>query len=121
MAFISKNCYYLIVFLNPLTSSPILPHPLSSGNHQNALCILNSVSVLLVCLVCFLIYFHFLEDFIYLFLERQGGKEKERERNINVWLPLVRPQQGTWPAAQASALTGNQTGDPLVHSPHSIH
>ena len=28
------------------------------------------------------------EDFIYLFLERREGREKERERNINVWLPL---------------------------------
>ena len=25
-------------------------------------------------------------------------REKEREKNINVWLPLVCPQLGTWPA-----------------------
>ena len=30
----------------------------------------------------------------YLFLERKEGKEKERERNINVWLPLARPPLG---------------------------
>ena len=30
------------------------------------------------------------------------------------WLPLVRPQLGTWLTTQARALTGNQTGDPLV-------
>ena len=43
--------------------------------------------------------------------------EKERERNINVWLPLVYPLLGTWPATQACALTGNWTHDPL----RSIH
>ena len=55
----------------------------------------------------------FKKDFIYLFLER--GKEGEKERNINVWLPLMRSLLGTWPTTQACALTGNQTGDPLVH------
>ena len=52
--------------------------------------------------------------FIY-FLERMEGREKQRERKINVWLPLVHPLLGTWPATQACALNGNQTGDPLVH------
>ena len=33
--------------------------------------------------------FYFLKDFIYLFLERGEGREKERRRNINVWLPLA--------------------------------
>ena len=37
------------------------------------------------------------------------------EKNIKVWLPLVHPQVGTWPATQACALTGNRTSDPLVH------
>ena len=31
-----------------------------------------------------------------LFISRERGKEGERERNINVWLPLERPQLGTW-------------------------
>ena len=35
--------------------------------------------------------FFFWKDFIYLFLERWERKEKERERNINVWLPHVPP------------------------------
>ena len=52
---------------------------------------------------------------INLFLERGEGKEKERERNVNVWLPLTLLLLGTWPTTQACALTGNQTGDPLVH------
>ena len=56
--------------------------------------------------------------FIYfLFSDRGEGREKEAERNINVWLPLVRSLLGTWPATQACALTGNRTGDPLVRSP----
>ena len=55
----------------------------------------------------------FFKDFIYLFLER--GTEGERERNINVWLPFTCPLLGTWPATQARALTGNRTGNPLVH------
>ena len=29
------------------------------------------------------------KDCIYLFLERREGREKERERQINVWLPLM--------------------------------
>ena len=52
---------------------------------------------------------------ILLVLEIGEGREKDRDRNTNVWLPLVHPLLGTWPATQACALTGNQTGDPLVH------
>ena len=65
-----------------------------------------------------LLYF-FLKNFIYLFLERGKGRENQRESNINVGniyrLPLMHPQLGTWPATQACALTGNQTGDLMVH------
>ena len=59
--------------------------------------------------------FVFLKKIIYLFLERGEGQEKE-ERNID-WLPLVRPLLGTWPATQACALTGTQTGDLSVCRP----
>ena len=38
---------------------------------------------------------------------------KERERNINVWLPFARPLLGSWPTTQACALTRN----PLVGRP----
>ena len=47
-------CNYLFVLLNPLTSSPIVPNPLPSGSHQNALHVHDSVLILHVCLVCFL-------------------------------------------------------------------
>ena len=51
-----------------------------------------------------------------MFIFREGeGREKERERHINVWLPLTCSLPGTWPATQACALTG--TSDPLVHRP----
>ena len=53
---------------------------------------------------CFSVSFIFL-DFVYLFLEK--GREKERARSINVWLPLECLQLGTWPTTQACALTGN--------------
>ena len=44
-----------------------------------------------------------------LFVFRGGGegREKERERNIGVWLLLTCSPLGTWPATQACALTGN--------------
>ena len=45
---------YLFVLLNPYTLSSILLLPLPTGNHLNDLHIYDSVSVLLVCLVCFL-------------------------------------------------------------------
>ena len=82
-------CNYLFVLLNPLTSSPTPYNPLLSGNHQNTPCIHDSVSVLLVCLVCF--YFYFFKDFIYLFLERGEGREKEKHQCVvaSSMLPTV--------------------------------
>ena len=57
-------------------------------------------------------FFFFLR--FYLLISRQRGREGERDRNIHVWLPLVCPLLGTWPATQACALTGNWTSDPWV-------
>ena len=51
------------------------------------------------------VYF-FLFYFIYLFSETGERREKERERNIHVWLPLVHPLLGALPTTQAGALTG---------------
>ena len=60
-------------------------------------------------------FFIFFKDFIYLFLDRGEGWEKERERNINVWLPLTHPLLGAWPATQACAL-----GSPLGIDPATL-
>ena len=49
----------------------------------------------------------FYKDFIYSFLERGEEKGKEKERNVNVWLPFTCPILGTWPTTQACALTEN--------------
>ena len=53
----------------------------------------------------------------YFYREGKGRRKKEREGNINVWVPLTWPPLGTWLATQAHALTGNRTSNPLVHSP----
>ena len=58
-------------------------------------------------------FFSFL-DFTYLFLERGERREKERERNIKVWLLVTCPLLRTWLATQACSLTGNRTSNPLV-------
>ena len=50
----------------------------------------------------------FKKDFIYLLLKRGEGREKERERHITVFLPLMRLLLGTQPATQACALTGRE-------------
>ena len=59
------------------------------------------------------LYFLFKILFI-LFLERGEGRDRERDRNISVWLPLLCPLLGTWPVTQVRALTGNRTFNPLV-------
>ena len=54
-------------------------------------------------------------------LERGEGREKKRERYINVWLPLTHPILGTWPASQACALTGFELVTLWFTGPCSIH
>ena len=49
----------------------------------------------------------FLKKILFIFRER--GREGERERNINVWLPPTHPPLGTQPETQARALTGKGT------------
>ena len=63
------------------------------------------------------LYLLFKKDFIHLYLERGEGREKGRERNINVWLPLAHPLLGTWPTTQACALIGNWTGGSFGSQP----
>ena len=53
---------------------------------------------------------------------RQRGREEEREgEKHQCVVALTRPLLGAWPAAQACALTGNLTDDPLVVGQCSIH
>ena len=57
----------------------------------------------------------FLRLFIYLFLEGKGG-EREGEKHQCV-VASYTPPTGEWPATQACALLGNQTGDHFLHRP----
>ena len=57
----------------------------------------------------------------YLFLERGEGREKERERNISVWLPLMWPLLGNLACNPGMFPDWELNGDPLVHSQLSIH
>ena len=68
-----------------------------------------------ICL-CVCVYLNIL--FIYFSRERgrEGDREEEKHQCVREkQLPLTRPQPGTWPATQACALTGNRTGNLLVH------
>ena len=64
-------------------------------------------------------HLHFFLSFLrfYLCTFREGREGEERDRNMNVLLPLVHPRLGAWPAPQACALTGNWTSNPLVCRP----
>ena len=65
---------------------------------------------------------YILKYFIYLFLDRGEGREREKEgeregeKHQRV-VALMRSLLGNWPATQACALTGNQTCHPLVCRP----
>ena len=58
---------------------------------------------------CFFVLFL---RFIYLFLERGAGREKEKKRNINAWLPLHAPNWGS--GLKPRHVPGNRTSNPLV-------
>ena len=108
MSMRAKLCLSLL-YLNHIYSSPTQPRIVDV--------VQNFISQIIGMFSLFTVFvIKIFEDFTYLFLERGEGKE-ERERNINVWLPLKRRLLGTWPSIQACALTGNQTGNPLVRRP----
>ena len=89
-------CNYLFVLLNPLTSSPISPHP--PPIRQPPKCSLYPWFCLSSCLlslffrfivdryifIAILLFIVLFKDFIYLLLEKGEGSEEERERNIRV-------------------------------------
>ena len=54
--------------------------------------------------VFIVLIFFFKKILFILFSDRGEGTEKERERNINMWLPFTWPLLGTWPTTQACAL-----------------
>ena len=56
-----------------------------------------------------------LKNILFIDFQREGKGRRKNERNINVWLPLMCSLLETCPTTQACSLTGNQTGDPLVH------
>ena len=87
------------------------------GSNPESLFVINEVS----CFGHSLGLSLFIFKRFYLFIFRGERREEERERKINVWLPLPRPVLGTWPAIQACALTGNRTGDSLVCRLCSVH
>ena len=52
------------------------------------------------------------------FLGCLSGRVGQQQKSPTAgFVSLARPTLGTWPANQACALTGNQTGDPLVRRP----
>ena len=66
-------------------------------------------------------YGTFKKYFIYFFMEgkgaeREGKRRRKRGRETSMCGCFSHgPYWGTWPTTQACSLTGNQTGDPLVH------
>ena len=99
-------------FLPPSTSSvdrtSVSPKGDPDARHlltgNSAFCFLFFLLQSYFSLAISILFFIFKKDLFIYFLEREEGREKERERNINVWLPLMRPTLGTLPATQACAL-----------------
>ena len=60
--------------------------------------------------------FFFPRFYLFIFREGKGGRKRGRERPMCGCLSLT-PLLGTWPETHSCALTGNRTGDPLVHRP----
>ena len=63
----------------------------------------------------------FLKDFMYLFSERGEGREKERERNNQVWLPLKCPHWGPDQQLRHVPWLGIKPATLWFTGQHSIH
>ena len=61
------------------------------------------------------------KDFIYLFLERGEGREKERVRHSNVWLLLAHPHQRPKPQPRHVPWLGIELATLWFSGRHSIH
>ena len=57
----------------------------------------------------------------YLFIFREKGREGERERNINVWLPFMCPLLGTWPETRHMPWLEMEPVTLRFREGHSIH
>ena len=69
-----------------------------------------------LCLFFFNIFF-LLFNILFIYFLRGGGKEKERERHINMWLPSAYPLLGTWLGIKpATPWVCRPTLNPLSHT-----
>ena len=103
-------CNYQLVLLNPITIFTT-----SSSNHQNVLCIYDSVSILLEFSFClFIIYFRRFYLFIYFQTEGKGGRKRVREASMCGCLSCA-------PHREPGPKPRHWTSDSLVQGWHSIH
>ena len=90
-----------------------------SALHMNFMCVLE---VLVLFSFYNYLYHRILKkDFIYLFLEKGEVREKERERNISVWLLLAHPLLGPWPQPRYVPWLSIEPETLWFAGPHSIH
>ena len=116
-----KMAFFTILLLSIFSSSspPEISYWLSHPCNTPASTILLAHYLSLPIISSFF-FFKFLKNIVLVSFYRGTGREKERERNISVWLLLTCPLLGTWPTTQACALTENQTNNPLVCRPVHI-
>ena len=87
-----NKCSYprdLVTIQNVYT---IIAYSLCTVHYIPVTCFISGGVYLLIPFTYFAFFF---KNFIYLFLEQGEGEGEREERNINVWLPLVRPPLGT--------------------------
>ena len=99
-------------YYNSINNKIQLKKLISSQQKQNSRGLHGELNIYIF--VCLFIYFNVI---LFIYFQREGREGKERERNINVWLPLTYSPLGTWPTTQACSLTGNQTCNSLIHRP----
>ena len=71
----------------------------------------------ITCIVTIFLYLFKIFKIFYLFIFREGKGGRKRGGETSMCGCLSCAPLGTWLTAQACALIGNQTHDPLVHRP----
>ena len=105
----SALCLKIFVVVS-LSSSILQPQPL------RVICSSGAFSVIQVHVSWIQTLLSFLIFYLFIFRERGREREREREKHQCVVASHTPPTGGTtWVATQACAMTGNRTGDPLVH------